>query len=87
MAMLLKNAKDIEALRAAIRQCEGDVLLKSCDGRETFNMKSTLSEYIAISKLLEEHGDTYEFFCVKPEDEGKLLAFFYDLHQAEKEIN
>lgn len=87
MAMLLKNAKDIEALRAAIRQCEGDVLLKSCDGRETFNMKSTLSEYIAISKLLEEHGDTYEFFCVKSEDEGKLLAFFYDLHQAERAIN
>lgn len=82
MAMLLKNAKDIEALRAAIKQCEGEVLLKSCDGSETFNMKSTLSEYIAIGKLLEERGDTYEFFCARPEDEGKLLAFFYDLHQA-----
>ncbi len=87
MAMMLKDAKDIEALRAAIKACEGDVLLKSCDGKETFNMKSVLSEYIAIGKLLEEHGDTYEFFCVRPEDEGKLLAFFYDLHQAEKTDN
>lgn len=84
MGMLLKNANDIEALREAIKSCEGDVILKSCDGRETFNMKSTLSEYIAISKLLEDHGDTYEFFCMKIEDESKLIAFFHDLHYAEK---
>jgi hypothetical protein len=87
MGMLLKNANDIEALREAIKSCEGDVILKSCDGRETFNMKSTLSEYIAISKLLEDHGDTYEFFCMKIEDEGKLIAFFHDLHGSEKILN
>lgn len=79
MAMLLKNAKDIEALRRAIKECKGEVLLRSCDGSETFNMKSTISEYLAISKLIEDHGDTYEFFCMDRSDEGHLVAFFRDL--------
>ena len=79
MSMLLKNVKDIEALRKAISKCKGDVILRSCDGRETFNMKSILSQYIAISKLLEDHGDTYEFFCMRIEDEPYLMEFFHNL--------
>ena len=79
MSMLLKNAKNIEALRETIKNCKGDVLLKSCDGTETFNMKSTISEYLAIGRLLEDHGDTYEFFCMDRSDEGRLIEFFYGL--------
>jgi len=74
--MILKKVKDIEALKAAIKKCTGDVILRSIDGTEEFNMKSTLSQYIAIGKLCEEHGDDYEFFCLNKADEGYMIEFF-----------
>ena len=79
MGMLLKNLKDIEALQKAIDECKSDVLLKSCDGKETFKMKSILSRYIAIGRLVQDHGDSYEFFCTDKNDEPKLLSFFHEL--------
>lgn len=79
MSMLLKNVKDISSLRRAIHTCRGDVILRSCDGTESFNMKSVLSEFIALGKLCDAKGDTYEFFCMDKNDEPKLLAFFYEL--------
>lgn len=79
--MLLKNAKNIESLLAAIAKCSGDVYLRSTDGSEEFNLKSTLSQYIGISRLCEEHGDEYEIFCANRNDEGYMMQFFYELKQ------
>ena len=47
--MLLKNAQNVESLIDAVAQCKGDVILRKTDGSETFNLKSTLSRYIAIA--------------------------------------
>lgn len=77
--MLLKNASNIEALIAAVAKCKGDVILRSVDGKEEFNLKSTLSQYIAIGKLVEDHGDRYEVFCMNREDETYMLQFFHEL--------
>ena len=77
--MLLKNSKDIHSLLDAIYHCNGDVILMSIDGSETFNMKSVLSQYIAIARLCEEHGDEYEIFCMDKSDEGYMLQFFKEL--------
>ena len=77
--MLLKNTRNIEALIAAVSKCKGDVILRSIDGREEFNLKSTLSQYIAIAKLVEDHGDNYEIFCMNREDESYMLQFFHEL--------
>ena len=77
--MLLKNAKDIKALIVAINQCEGDVILRNTDGSETFNMKSKLSQYVAIGELCKEHGDEWEIFCMNRADEGNMLKFFYEI--------
>lgn len=74
--MLLKNVSDVEKLREAVAKCRGDVILRSVDGREEFNLKSTLSQYIAIGKLCEEHGDEYEVFCMNHSDEGYMMEFF-----------
>lgn len=83
MATLFKNVKDVEngikALQDAIKECKGDVILRSCDGTETFNMKSTISQYIAIGQLLKDHGDTYEFFCMDKNDEVNLINFFHTI--------
>lgn len=85
MAMLLKNAKDIDSLLAAIRKCEGDVYLRSVDGKEEFNLKSTISQYVGISRLCEEHGDWYEVFCHNKNDEAYMMQFFHELRVSEAE--
>lgn len=81
--MLLKNAMNIESLLSAIARCTGDVYLRSIDGREEFNLKSTLSQYIGIGRLCEEHGDEYEIFCTNRQDESNLLKFFHELRLQE----
>lgn len=78
--MLLKNAHDINSLLDAINACKGDVILRSTDGREEFNMKSTLSRYIAIGELCKEHGDEWEIFCMDKNDEGNMIHFFLDIN-------
>ena len=77
--MLLKNAKDIDNLINAVDRCRGDVLLRSTDGREEFNLKSVLSRYVAIGELCKEHGDSYEVFCMDRADEVYMLNFFHNL--------
>ena len=55
--MKLKNIKEVEEFRKVIHTCTGDVYLKSQDG-DVFNLKSALSEYIALGQLRSEQGDT-----------------------------
>lgn len=80
--MLLKNAKNIESLLDAVSQCGGDVILRRMDGSEIFNLKSTLSRYIAIARLCEDHGDEYEVFCMNKTDGTYMLHFFHELKAA-----
>ena len=77
--MLLKNAKDIDSLVNAVNRCRGDVLLRSTDGREEFNLKSVLSRYMAIGELCKDHGDRYEVFCMNKADENYMMQFFMSL--------
>lgn len=77
--MLLKNANNIEDLIAAVNKCRGDVILRSTDGLEEFNLKSTLSQYMAIGRLVEDYGDKYEIFCMNRADESYMLQFFHQL--------
>ena len=77
--MLLKNIRDVNLLIAAVEKCSGEVILRSIDGSEEFNLKSKLSQYMAIARLCDEHGDEYEIFCMNKNDEGYLLNFFVEL--------
>ena len=79
--MLLKNLKDINLLQEAVSKCSGDVVLRSVDGSEEFNLKSALSQYIAIGKLCEDHGDEYEIYCLDRDDLGYMLQFFYEIRK------
>ena len=80
--MLLRNAKEIDNLIEAVDRCRGEVILRSTDGKEEFNMKSTLSRYIAIGELCKDHGDHYEIYCMERSDQGYMMNFFYDLERA-----
>ncbi len=79
--MLLKNAKEIDSLIEAVNRCRGDVILRSTNGREEFNLKSVLSRYIAIGELCRDHGDEYEIYCMNRADETYMLNFFVGLHE------
>ena len=78
--MKLSNVKDVQTFLAAVNACENDVYLKSMEG-DVLNLKSSLSQYIAIGRLIEESGDNLELFAQTREDEARLLNMLYELNQ------
>jgi hypothetical protein len=75
--MRLTNISEIEAFKAAIEACKGEVWLQSVYG-DRFNLKSILSQYVALGKLLSEEGENLELFCQNSSDEKHFLKFFYE---------
>ena len=75
--MKLNNEIVIEDFLKAVRSCRGGVYLRSGYG-DLYNLKSVLSQYIAIGALLGAHGDELELFCDLPEDENNFYRFFHE---------
>ena len=75
--MRLHNIKEVQDFLAIVNSCEGNVWLESKDG-DKFNLKSELSQYVALGALLETRGDELELFCSSYNDESKFLAFFFE---------
>lgn len=75
--MKFKNINEIEGFLEAVRQCKGNVYLRSsmCD---IYNLKSALSQYIAMGALLEDYYEQLELFCEDRDDEQLFLKFFDD---------
>ena len=78
--MKLTNVKDVQKFIDTVNSCEHDVYLKSLEG-DVFNLKSSLSQYIAVGRLLEESGDTLELFAQTREDEARLMEMLGELGQ------
>lgn len=76
--MKLNNIKDVQKFVAAINDCEHGVYLKSLEG-DVFNLKSSMSQYVAIGRLIEESGDSLELFADSREDEARLLMMLHEL--------
>lgn len=76
--MKLNNKIEVEKFIQVVNSCEHDVYLKSLYG-DIYNLKSAMSQYIAIGKLLDEHGDELELFANDREDEAKLMQFLISL--------
>ena len=70
--MRLRSEADVQEFLDAVSQCGGDVYLKSPEG-DIFNLKSSMSRYIAIGRLIEEQGDTLELFADRKEDQARLM--------------
>lgn len=75
--MRLTNSKEIMEFRFAISKCKGSVWLEDAEGNK-FNLKSVISQYIALGELLQDKGETLELFCSNPEDEAHFMKFFKD---------
>ena len=77
--MKLTNVKDVQKFIATVNACENDVYLKSVEG-DVFNLKSSLSQYIAIGRLIEDAGESLELFAQTREDEARLLKMLTELN-------
>lgn len=75
--MRLKNIEEVNAFLATVDACEGDVWLESQYG-DKLNLKSKISQYIAMSALLRDKEEILELFCALKEDEVKFLNFFFE---------
>jgi hypothetical protein len=73
--MKIKNLKDVETFLNVVNECKGDVTLTSQYG-DKFNLKSALTQYVAIAALVGEHGYELELWCSDKEDEMKFLKMF-----------
>ena len=73
--MKLANIKEVDNFLKTVDECTGSVWLESVEG-DKINLKSKLSQYIAISALISCEADKLELFCSKHEDEEKLFKFF-----------
>lgn len=73
--MRLKNIEEVNDFLAVVDSCNGDVWLESQYG-DKFNLKSKLSQYVAIGALLSDSQEVLELFCSYKDDEGKFLQYF-----------
>jgi hypothetical protein len=75
--MKLSKTTEVNAFRAAVDACHGDVWLESPRG-DRYNLKSVFSQCIALDVLLSQHGDELELYCALQEDEANFFKFFHE---------
>ena len=73
--MKLHNRIEIVDFLNVVNRTKDNVYLRSSEG-DCYNLKSTMSQYIAIAALLKEHGDELELFCDDKNDEKLFFSFF-----------
>ena len=54
---------------------KGEVTLTSVYG-DKYNLKSALTQYVAVAALVGDHGEELELWCTDKDDEKKFLKMF-----------
>jgi len=75
--MKFVRVSDFNAFIDTVDECKGQVWLESPYG-DKYVLNSLFSRYIAVGKLLDEHGDELELFCQCHEDESRFLKYFHE---------
>lgn len=73
--MKLTNISEVSNFIKVVDECVGDVWLESADGSK-INLKSKMSQYVAIGALISCEAENLELFCSKYEDEMRFFKFF-----------
>lgn len=73
--MKLKNEIEINDFLNAVNRAKHSVYLVSVEG-DRYNLKSTLSRYVAIAELIKDYGMELELFCDDKNDEKYFFGFF-----------
>ena len=72
--MLVKNLQDVKEFQSVLAKCQGEVWLESIYG-DRYNLKSELSQYVAMADLLRDKKGELELFASCREDEALLMGF------------
>ena len=72
--MKLTNIDQVNDFLKVVDECKEDVYLTSSFG-DKINLKSKLSQYIAVAALLGNHGEELELWCDSKDDEARMLDF------------
>lgn len=77
--MKLTNITEVDNFLNTVNECSGSVWLESTEG-DKINLKSKLSQYIAISALISCEADKLELFCSLPESSSSSMRIqrFYN---------
>lgn len=75
--MKITNITQVHEFLAEVNKCKGEVYLTSSEG-DKFNLKSALTQYVAMGALLGNHGDELELWCENKDDEANFVQFFLD---------
>ena len=75
--MKLTNVTQVHEFLSKVNECKGEVYLTSSEG-DKFNLKSALTQYVAMGALLGNHGDELELLCEDKDDEKYFVEFFLD---------
>ena len=75
--MRLKNIENVKEFLNVVDKCKHDVYLVSPYG-DKYNLKSKLTQYVAIGALLGKDGELLELFADDRDDERLLLNFLND---------
>ena len=73
--MRIKKDVEIKEFLDVLDKTEGNVWLESDQG-DKYNLKSTLSRYVAIAQMIKEEGDQLGLFCDKISDENLFYELF-----------
>lgn len=79
--MKLSNISEVNDFLEAVNNCKGKVWLIDLDGSK-INLKSSLSQYVAVAELITERGNELELFCDELIDE----YIFFELFDKHPEI-
>ena len=72
--MKINKIEQVAEFLKTIDKCEGEVYLTSSFG-DKYNLKSKLTQYVAIAGLLNSDNDL-EFWCDNKKDEQFFIEFF-----------
>lgn len=73
--MKLSNISEVNDFLQAVNNCKGKVWLIDLDGSK-INLKSSLSQYVAVAELVTERGNELELFCDELIDEHIFFELF-----------
>lgn len=71
--MKLSNLGEVNDFLQTVDRCTGEVWLEDGEGSR-LNLRSKLSQYVAIGALVSNHGTDLELFCELPEDAAKFYV-------------
>lgn len=73
--MRLKTLDQVDQFLSVVDSCKGNIYLTSKRG-DRFNLKSKLSQFLAINAILDDPAEDLELYCADHEDHRKLRPYF-----------